>query len=72
MRVQVVVGGTTYCATMTVATQTILWTSFNTACWDNTGTALTGAPNTVTIEFEVSSGPTVGIFDFCVTAISFQ
>jgi len=25
--------GTTYCAIMTTATQTITWTSFNTMCW---------------------------------------
>jgi hypothetical protein len=73
MRVQVNVGGTHYCATMTSPSQTLPWTSFNTACWDpTTGTALTGAPNTSTLEFEASSGTTAGTFDFCVTALSFQ
>ena len=65
--------GTTYCAIMTTASQTVLWTSFNTMCWDPTkGVALTGAPNTSNIQFQASSRATAGSFDFCVTALSFQ
>ena len=65
-------GTTGYCAVMTTATQTIPWTSFNTICQGPaTGVALTGAPNTPNITFDVISGPTVGTFDFCVTALSF-
>jgi hypothetical protein len=66
-------GTTGYCAVMTTATQTIPWTSFTTTCYaPATGVALTGAPNTPNISFNVGAGPTVGTFDFCVTALSFQ
>jgi hypothetical protein len=67
------VGVAGYCAVITAATQTIPWTSFNTICsGPATGVALTGTPNTPTIQFSLSSGSTVGTFDFCVTALSFQ
>ena len=66
-------GTTGYCAVITAATQTIPWSSFNTTCYaPATGVALTGPPNTANITFNVTSGPTVGTFDFCVTALSFQ
>jgi hypothetical protein len=72
-RVLVTVGTTQYCAVMTKATQTILWTSFNLTCWAPTAAgALTGPPNTSNIEFAAYSGTTAGAFDFCVTALSFQ
>jgi len=65
--------GTTYCAIMTTATQTIPWTSFNTMCWaPATGVALTGPPNTSNFQFQASSRLTAGSFDFCVTALSFK
>ena len=73
MQIILSVGATTYCAVMTAATQTLLWTSFNQTCWAPTvAGALSGAPNATNIEFQVASGSTVGTFDFCVTAISFQ
>jgi hypothetical protein len=72
LRIQTNVGGADYCAKMTTATQTIPWTTFNTKCWDNTGTALAGAPKTAKIEFQASSLTTAGSFDFCVTSVSFQ
>jgi hypothetical protein len=73
MRVQVAVGGAAYCAVMTMASQTLLWTAFNTKCWaPTTGAALTGPPNTPNIQFQASSRATAGSFDFCVTALSFQ
>ena len=73
LRVQVKVEGQNFCAVMTAATQTIPWTSFNTQCWaPATGVPLSGPPNTSSIEFQVSSGPTAGTFDFCLTALSFQ
>jgi hypothetical protein len=73
LTVTVNVETTNYCAVITASTQTIPWTSFNTTCVPAaTGVALTGAPNTPSISFNVDAGPTVGIFDFCVTAVSFQ
>ena len=72
-RVQVTVGASNYCATMSTASQTLPWTSFNTACWNNTGTYLTGAPTAATlIAITVNSEPGVaGSFDICVTSLSF-
>ncbi|MGO9665308.1 MAG: LamG domain-containing protein [Polyangia bacterium] len=73
-RVQVTVGATTYyCATMSAASQTLPWTSFNTACWNNTGTYLTGAPTAATqILITVNSETGIaGSFDLCVTSLSF-
>ena len=72
MRVQVTVAGTDYCAKMTTASATLAWTSFNTKCWDNSGTALPGAPKTAKIQFQAASGTAAGSFDFCVTALTFQ
>jgi hypothetical protein len=73
-RVQVSVGATGYyCAVMSTASQTLPWTSFNTARWNNTGTYLTGAPTAATqILITVSSETGVaGSFDLCVTSLSF-
>jgi hypothetical protein len=73
LTVTVYVGTTNYCAVISSATQTIPWTSFTTTCYaPATGVALTGAPNTPNISFNVGAGPTVGTFDFCVTALWFQ
>jgi hypothetical protein len=72
-RVQVTVAPHYYCAVMSAASQTLPWTSFNTACWNNTGTYLTGAPTAATqILIAVSSEAGVaGSFDLCVTSLSF-
>ncbi len=73
-RVQVTVGNTAfYCATMSASSQTFPLASFNTACWNNSGTHLTGAPTAATeIVIQVSSEAGVaGSFDFCVTSIAF-
>jgi len=72
-RVQVTVAPHYYCAVMSAASQTLPWTSFNTACWNNTGTYLTGAPTAATqILITVNSEAGVaGSFDLCVTSLSF-
>ena len=72
-RIQVTVGSTSYCATLSSATQTLPWTSFSTACWSNSGTYLTGAPTTATqIVITVNSKAGIaGSFDLCVTSLSF-
>jgi hypothetical protein len=72
MRVIVDQGGTDYCAPITSAMGTVKWSSFNTKCWDNSGTMLSGAPMATHINFQVNSatsGP--ASFNFCVTAVSF-
>jgi hypothetical protein len=61
-----------YCAVLTAASGTIPWSSFNTACWNGSGTALSGAPQTAThVQFEVTANSSPAAFDFCVTAVSF-
>jgi hypothetical protein len=72
MRIIVDQGGTDYCAQITSAMGTVKWSAFNTKCWDNSGTALSGAPMATHINFQVnsaSSGP--ASFNFCVMAVSF-
>ena len=72
MRIQVSVGGKDYCAPITAATGTVTWATFNTACWDNTGTALAAAPKTPHIGFQVTAAKTAGTFDFCVKTVTLQ
>jgi hypothetical protein len=72
MRAQVSVAGTDYCVKLATASGTVAWTDFNTACWDNSGTKLAGAPLTPHVGFQVTAAATAGTFDFCVTAVSFQ
>ena len=72
--VQVTVGNAAYyCATMSASSQTFPWASFNTACWNNSGTYLTGAPTAATqIVIKINSEAGVaGSFDFCVTSLAF-
>jgi hypothetical protein len=64
--------GTQYCATLTGRTGVALWSSFNTKCWDGTGTALTGAPTATTLNIQVvAPSTTAESFGFCVTSIGF-
>jgi hypothetical protein len=62
-----------YGYTLTAASGTVPWASFNTTPWaPATGTALTGAPqNAQAIEFEVVAGAAPTSFNFCVTSVSF-
>jgi hypothetical protein len=71
MRAQVTVGSKDYCVKLASASGTVAWADFNTACWDNSGTKLSGAPKTPHIGFQVTAGSTAGTFDFCVTKVSF-
>jgi hypothetical protein len=65
---------TTYCATTTSGTPITL-TTFNTACWDNTGTALkaTDVPNIDKIGLQVSAdlSNTYTVTNLCLTSIAF-
>ena len=64
-----------YCATITTSGAPIPLTSFNTACWDNSGTALlaTDVPNidkvSVLIPSDLTNAYTVS--GFCLTGITF-
>lgn len=72
MRMIIDEGGTDYCAPLSGASGTVKWASFNTKCWDNSGTTLSGAPQTAThLQFQVTAGMSAGSFSFCVTALSF-
>jgi hypothetical protein len=66
--------GTDYCFNLTAASVTtpIPWASFNTKCWDNSGTALSGAPSASHIVFQVVSSASMASnpFSFCVTSVS--
>jgi hypothetical protein len=72
-RVQVNNGGSIYCAALTPGIP-ILWTEFNTACWDGSGAKLQGPPSTpyVNISFVTNTTAACAFNDFCVTHITFQ
>jgi hypothetical protein len=64
---------TPYCASYTGAA--IPLTSFNTACWDNSGTAFTAAdaPNIDKVMIQVPSGTAaVTVTNMCMTGITFN
>ena len=72
MRIVIDNGGTDYCAPIGSASGTVYWSSFNTKCWDDSGTALSGAPTTAThLLFQVTADATSTPFDVCVTGASF-
>jgi hypothetical protein len=66
--------GTDYCAMLTAPSGTLPWSSFYSACYDTPPTgALTAAPSSTHVEFEVASNTTAAVsWDFCVTALSFS
>jgi hypothetical protein len=70
-RVVVDLAGTDYCAAFTEGTA-IPWTTFNTACWDNSGTALTGPPTSqsIKVQFLTSAAGACPYTNFCVTGIT--
>ena len=72
MRLIIDQAGADYCAPITAASGTVKWSSFNTKCWDGSGTTLAAAPQTAThVQFQVTAGAAVASFAFCVKAISF-
>jgi hypothetical protein len=71
MRAQVTVGSTDYCVKLAAASGTVLWTAFNTKCWDDSGEKLAAAPKTPHVGFQVTAATAAGTFDFCVKSISF-
>lgn len=64
-----------YCATIQSSGKVMDLTSFNTACWDGSGTKLTAAdiPNIDKIGIQISSDVTneYNVTDFCLTGIQF-
>jgi hypothetical protein len=61
-----------WCANVTGLSVSIPWTSFNTACWNNSGTYYTVGTPIVDLAFQIP-GDTGGVrnFNYCVTNISF-
>jgi hypothetical protein len=72
-RVAIDSGGTDYCATAHGNVGYIPWASFNTKCWDLSGTSLGNSPpsGSIHVEFQLPASSTAGPFDFCVDSVSF-
>jgi hypothetical protein len=74
---RLVVGDSTtdYCVTLNAASGSIPWTNFNSACWDGSGTSLSGPPASFTsVRFQVASDDVNGgfsDFNFCVDRLGF-
>src|SRR5262249_13322975 len=73
-RIAVQDGGTYYCAPFTPGVA-IAWTSFNTACWDDTGTFLSGPPTSPVLDIQLVTSTTnttqsCPFSNFCITKIS--
>jgi hypothetical protein len=50
----------------------VAWGKFNSKCWDNSGTFLTGAPADAThIEFQIPAVAAATPFEFCVDSVAF-
>jgi hypothetical protein len=64
-------GATTYCAPLTPGVE-IPWTSFNTACWNNSGSWLSGPPTSqaIKVQFVASTMQACPFTNFCITNIS--
>jgi len=63
---------TDYCALLSAASGTVKWASFNSKCWDGSGTSLSAAPTAAThLQFQVTAGPATGPFNFCVNSVAF-
>jgi hypothetical protein len=65
--------GTDYCVPLATASGTIPWAQFNSECWTDQGTFLTGPP-TGPIHINIglpSSATLTSTFDFCVDSMSF-
>jgi hypothetical protein len=75
LRAQVSIGSIDYCYDKVASGTAIPFTSFNTACWDNSGTSLTAA-NVAKIEkvaLQVSSSSTaITVTSLCITGITFK
>ena len=74
MRIVVGDSKTDYCVNLNSGSGTIPWRSFNSACWNGSGTSLSGPPaNFTSIRFQVASDAVDDFdidFNFCVTQLS--
>lgn len=74
MRIVVGDSKTDYCVNLSSGSGTIPWHSFNSACWNGSGTSLSGPPASFTsIRFQVAAEAVYDFdisFNFCVTQLS--
>lgn len=74
MRIVVGDSKTDYCVNLTSGSGTIPWRNFNSACWNDSGTSLSGPPaNFTSIRFQVAAEAVYDFdidFNFCVTQLS--
>jgi hypothetical protein len=59
-----------WCATITGSGGTIPWSSFNTACWDGSGTAYAMQPINAVLIMVPGSNTVAVPFDFCLNSVS--
>ena len=68
IRAQISAGMTRWCATLMTSPATIAYTSFNTACWDNTGTAYAKQPID-TVQLVIPGADAAAPFDVTLVSV---
>ena len=67
--------GTNYCAILLNTSGLVLWTSFNTTCWNSSlGTFMTGPPtgsHNIAFVVPAANGPALS-FNLCVDALAYE
>ena len=76
IRVVVDDGGVAYCAVLTGASTTLVWSDFNTTCWDKTtagSKSMTKAPLATSLKVQVvTSADADRPFDYCISSVTFN
>jgi hypothetical protein len=64
-------GTTTYCAPLTPGVE-IPWSSFNTTCWNNMGTFLSGPPTSqaIKVQFVTNTTAACPYTNFCINSVT--
>ncbi len=68
IRVQLAAGSTRWCAALTTSPATIPYTMFNTACWDNSGTAYAKQPID-TVQLVIPGADAAAAFDVTLVSV---
>jgi len=69
VRVQIGAGNTYYCATLTASGMTVPYAMFNTACWDNSGTAYAAGTAIDTVQIVLPGADAAAPFDFTLVSV---
>jgi hypothetical protein len=73
LQIQGATGGTDatqrWCATLT-GSGLVAWSSFNTACWDGTGTAYSGQPIAAVLVLVPGGNTTAVSYNFCIVSVA--